>query len=43
MNKIGEGIAFAALCISAMGLEIHDKPAAGLWILVALWVLCRVL
>ncbi len=34
---IGEGIAFAALCIAAAWLEVSGKNAAGLWFLVVLW------
>jgi hypothetical protein len=38
-NKIGEGIAFAALCIGCVILEIFGKGAGTLWILVTFWVL----
>ena len=37
---IGEGIAFAGLCIASSWLEIHDKPARGLWIVVVIWAFC---
>jgi hypothetical protein len=39
MKAIGQGIAFASLVCGATVLEIYDKPAAGLWVLVGLWVL----
>lgn len=37
MPHIGESIAFAALVAGATVLEIHDKPAYGLWVLIVLW------
>ena len=35
-RKIGEGIAFAALCFTAAWLEINGKPAYGLWVLIVI-------
>lgn len=37
MAYIGQGIAFAGLAIAAALLEIHDKNAAGLWLLIVIW------
>ena len=37
MKYIGQGIAFAGLAIAAAMLEIHDKNAAGLWLVIVLW------
>ena len=37
---IGEGIAFVGLCASATLLEIYDKPAYGLWIVIVIWAFC---
>lgn len=34
---VGEGIAFAGLCIGAAWLEVSGKSAGGLWFLVVLW------
>lgn len=39
MGAIAEGIAFAALCASAVWLETNGKPANGLWVLVVIWAL----
>jgi len=39
MNFIGAGIAFAGLCIAAAWLEINDKDADGLWIILVLWLI----
>ena len=39
MRKIGEGIAFAGLCIAAAWLEINGKPASGLWVLIVIWAI----
>ena len=38
-SNIGEAIAFLALVAGATTLEIFDKPAAGLWVLVVIWAL----
>lgn len=40
MAWLGQGIAFAGLCIAAALLEIHDKPAGGLWVMAVLWWIC---
>ena len=32
-----EAIAFSFLCLSATLLEINDKPASGLWVLIVFW------
>ncbi len=37
MPYIGQGIAFAGLAIAAALLEIHDKNASGLWLLLVVW------
>ena len=37
MLYIGQGIAFAGLAIAAALLEIHDKNADGLWLVLVLW------
>jgi len=37
---IGEGIAFAGLCIAAAWIEVSGKPAVGLWVLVFIWAFC---
>lgn len=37
-TKIGEGIAFAALCGSAVFLEVSGFSADGLWMVVFLWI-----
>ena len=37
MLYIGQGIAFAGLAIAAALLEIHDKSADGLWLVLVLW------
>ena len=34
---IGQGIAFAALVAGAVTLEIHDKNASGLWMVIVFW------
>lgn len=39
MNKLGQGIALAGVALAAALLEIHDKPAAGLWVLVVIWAI----
>jgi hypothetical protein len=39
MAWIGQGIAFAALVAGAVYLEVHDKPAGGLWFLIVIWVI----
>lgn len=39
MKPVGSGIAFAGLCIAATVLEIHDKPAGGLWFLIVIWII----
>jgi len=36
--RIGQGIARAALVAGATVLEIFDKPAAGLWAVIVVWV-----
>lgn len=38
MRGLGEGIAFAGLCISAATLEVFNKDASGLWIIIVLWI-----
>ena len=40
LKFVGEGIAFAGLCLSAAWLETSGYPASGLWILVVLWAFC---
>jgi len=37
MKHIGEGIAFAALCGSAVFLEINGNYVSGLWLVIVLW------
>ena len=37
--RIGTAIAFIALLAAALTLEVLDKPAAGLWVLVVLMLL----
>lgn len=37
MAFIGQGIAFASLVAAAAALEIHDKNAEGLWIIIVFW------
>jgi len=42
MKFMAQSIAFCGLVAGATVLEIHDKPASGLWVLlvlVVLWVL----
>lgn len=36
---IPEAVAFAALVAGTAALELHDKNADGLWIIVVLWAL----
>lgn len=37
--RLGTAIAFLALLAAAVTLEVFDKPAAGLWILVVLMLI----
>lgn len=37
--QVGKGIAIAALIAAATTLEMHDKPAGGLWTLIVLWII----
>ena len=37
--RIGTAIAFLALLATALTLEVLDKPAAGLWVMVVLMLL----
>jgi hypothetical protein len=39
MAGIGEGIAFAGLCIAAAWLEVTGNGANGLWVLIVLWAI----
>lgn len=39
MRGLGEGIAFAALCLAAAALEIFDKDTSGLWVIIVLWAI----
>jgi hypothetical protein len=39
MRFIGQGLAFCSLVIVATVLELHDKEADGLWLLVVVWVI----
>lgn len=36
---IGEGIAFAGLCVALAWCETHGYDHPALWLLVALWIL----
>ena len=38
-HDLGFGIAVAGIAIGATILEIYDKPASGLWMLVVLCIL----
>lgn len=37
MKAIGEGIAFAGLCVAAAWLEVSGNNASGLWFVVVIW------
>ena len=36
---MGQGIAFAALVAGAVCLELNDKTAGGLWVVIVIWAL----
>ena len=40
VHNLGEGIAFAGLCLGAAWVEVSGYPSAGLWLLVVLWAFC---
>jgi len=40
MKGVGEGIAFAGLCVGAAILEVNGDPAQGLWALAVIWAIC---
>lgn len=39
MAWIGQGIAFAGLCMAAAWLEVSERNADGLWFLLVFWAI----
>lgn len=39
MNRIGQGIAIAGLALAAAWLDMSDKDATGLWVILVLWII----
>lgn len=39
MKGVGEGIGFAGMAVAAAWLEVSDKDATGLWIVLVCWAM----
>ena len=40
LRRIGEGIAFAGLCLACAWIEAYGGNAGLLWVLVVIWAFC---